>query len=140
LEKQIHSHQAFVQQNPDLVSNVAYTRAMGRDRLQHRAYAVAENGQFTVISPAAKSASSPLVNVVFSGQGAQWPGMGKELIETDPAFRECIGTMDTVLQALKHPPSWTIMGKKAARPFPQLRVQVADEPQLSCKSPLRTAR
>ena len=122
MEKQISSHQEFVQQNPALVSNLAYTRAMGRERLQHRAYAVAENGQFTVVSPPTKSASSLLVNVVFSGQGAQWPGMGKELIETDPAFRECIGTMDTVLQALKHPPSWTIIGEKAGRPFQQIRV------------------
>jgi acyl transferase domain-containing protein len=49
--------------------------------------------------------------MIFSGQGAQWPGMGKELIENDDFFRKDISAMDAVLQRLEHPPNWTIVGE-----------------------------
>lgn len=86
---------------------MAYTRAVGCDRLVHEAYAVAdENGRFNVVSTGAKAARGPLlVNLIFSVQGAQWPVMGKELIETGAAFRGCIADMDAVLRRLRHPPS-----------------------------------
>jgi acyl transferase domain-containing protein len=55
---------------------------------------------------------APKVFLVFSGQGAQWPGMGRELIEGDDYFRKDIESMDGVLQRLEHPPSWSITGEK----------------------------
>lgn len=45
---------------------------------------------------------------VFTGQGAQWPQMGKELIEEFPSFRRSIQDLDAVLQALPEEPSWTL--------------------------------
>jgi len=52
--------------------------------------------------------------MIFSGQGAQWPGMGKELIATDPEFRKDIFAMDRILQGLKYPPDWTIESKESS--------------------------
>lgn len=47
---------------------------------------------------------------VFTGQGAQWPEMGKELIEELPAFRHSLQQLDMVLQSLQEPPTWTLQG------------------------------
>jgi acyl transferase domain-containing protein len=49
--------------------------------------------------------------MIFSGQGAQWPEMGKDLIQIDPRFREDIRAMDDILQSLNYPPDWKIDGK-----------------------------
>ena len=45
---------------------------------------------------------------VFTGQGAQWPQMGKELIEEFPSFRRTIQDLDSVLQTIPNGPSWTL--------------------------------
>jgi acyl transferase domain-containing protein len=54
---------------------------------------------------------SPLVNFVFTGQGAQWPGMGKGLMEEFTSFAEDMHELDVVLAKLPHPPVWTITGE-----------------------------
>ena len=46
---------------------------------------------------------------VFTGQGAQWPQMGKELIEEFPSFRHTIQDLDAILQTLPERPSWTLV-------------------------------
>jgi acyl transferase domain-containing protein len=113
LQEQIRLYREFVGLHPELSVDIAYTRALAREKLSHRAYAILENGDFTEVSNAVKvPANAPPVNVIFSGQGAQWPEMGKDLIHTDRQFREDIAKMDRILQGLRHPPSWTIMGKK----------------------------
>lgn len=48
--------------------------------------------------------------LLFSGQGAQWPGMTKELIENDKPFRDDLVKMDQVLKGLEFPPSWNLIG------------------------------
>ncbi|KAI1348771.1 polyketide synthase-like protein [Xylaria sp. FL0043] len=47
---------------------------------------------------------------VFTGQGAQYPGMGKELLDTDPTFLSTIRELDEVLQSLPSPytPDWRL--------------------------------
>lgn len=47
---------------------------------------------------------------VFTGQGAQWASMGKQLLDTSAAFRETIRNLDSILQRLPHDqvPDWTI--------------------------------
>ncbi|KAI1170031.1 polyketide synthase-like protein [Nemania sp. FL0916] len=44
---------------------------------------------------------------VFTGQGAQYADMGKELLRYE-AFRNTVGRLNEILQALPSPPSWTI--------------------------------
>jgi acyl transferase domain-containing protein len=111
LQRQIDLHQAYIREHPSSLSDVAYTRAVRRAALTHRAFAVARGSEFIETSAAVKTTGkAPGLLMVFSGQGAQWAGMGKEMIRGDAAFRADIEKMDAVLRGLKSPPSWTIIG------------------------------
>lgn len=45
---------------------------------------------------------------IFTGQGAQWPGMSKDLFLTNRVYRESIRTLDSVLKSCPDPPAWTL--------------------------------
>ncbi|UNI18379.1 putative PKS/NRPS-like protein biosynthetic cluster [Purpureocillium takamizusanense] len=48
---------------------------------------------------------------IFTGQGAQWPRMGADLIESSPYVASRIGDLDAALQSLPSPserPTWTL--------------------------------
>lgn len=45
---------------------------------------------------------------VFTGQGAQWAGMGRQLMEEFPTYRRTIQSLDTHLSSLPDPPGWTL--------------------------------
>lgn len=49
---------------------------------------------------------------VFSGQGAQWPGMGRQLIERYTSFGETINKLENYLACLPEPPDFSIYGKQ----------------------------
>jgi hypothetical protein len=57
----------------------------------------------------------PAVIMIFSGQGAQWPAMGRALMLTDSNFRNDMLRMAQVLKRLSHPPYWTLTGKQSAK-------------------------
>jgi acyl transferase domain-containing protein len=90
---------------------VAYTLAMRREHLPHRAFLVVGSERHIETSAPLKVASSSLpVVLVFSGQGAQWPGMARELIEMDTPFRDDLVQMQSTLQGLHIPPTWNMIG------------------------------
>lgn len=47
---------------------------------------------------------------VFSGQGAQWPEMGRQLIEECHSFRHTIEKLDDHLSSLSQPPGFSLYG------------------------------
>lgn len=49
------------------------------------------------------------IGFVFNGQGAQWQGMGKELIATYPAFRASIQAMDGYMREMGA--QWSLEGE-----------------------------
>jgi acyl transferase domain-containing protein len=55
--------------------------------------------------------SKPQVLGIFTGQGAQWPAMGKALISEVPYARSIISELDASLQNLptEYRPSWSLM-------------------------------
>lgn len=133
LKDQVDHYHEFVQANETLSSHdIAYTLATKREHLPHRAYAIVQDGEFLETSALAKaSAKVPNVYLIFSGQGAQWPGMCKELALTDPSFEADLRAMDAVLKGLAHPPSWTIIGKRAMPPVYSMFRHVLTAAQMS---------
>lgn len=104
----------------DAVRDLAHTLTKGRDALRHRSYLVAtydeSTGGYTshttpeTTSTGTGSAETLPFGFVFTGQGAQYAGMGKELLAQSPHFRDTIRGLDEILQGLKTPyrPDWTL--------------------------------
>ncbi|CAM1507801.1 Fc.00g046490.m01.CDS01 [Cosmosporella sp. VM-42] len=58
---------------------------------------------------AARTSRRPRIGMVFTGQGAQWYAMGRELITAYPLFKESIREADTYLRELGA--DWSLMGE-----------------------------
>jgi acyl transferase domain-containing protein len=56
-----------------------------------------------------KAPKAVVLGFVFTGQGAQWHGMGGELIATYPVFRDSLVRADEHLKMLGAP--WSLLGK-----------------------------
>ncbi|GAB1212633.1 hypothetical protein ATERTT37_001777 [Aspergillus terreus] len=65
-------------------------------------------------SPAIASKKPSLLGV-FTGQGAQWPTMGKHLIENSRTFRETIERLEKSLSELDDGPDWSLKGEILAQ-------------------------
>ncbi|CAH0024600.1 unnamed protein product, partial [Clonostachys rhizophaga] len=94
---------------PDL----AYTLSEHRTKFWHRAFITTQNTElderlddWTVSK---KGTQGPSVGFIFTGQGAQWPQMGRDLLRFFPWTRDVLRELDAVLHALKHAPSWSLI-------------------------------
>lgn len=120
--------------SPSAINDIAYTLGMRAAHMSHRAFAIHHNDihqslQFSVGKKIITGREKePKVAFVFTGQGAQWPGMGRELVHSSATFREDIRNMDKVLQSLPTAPKWTLEGKFA--PMSCLDVFETDEADL----------
>jgi acyl transferase domain-containing protein len=102
----------YSQRNPANVADLAHTLASKREKLSRRSYVlVSASGDMSEPAPALKmpARKQPLV-MTFSGQGAQWPQMGRELLLNHPIFAQSIDEMDSILQSLNDAPQWSLKG------------------------------
>ncbi|KAK3995851.1 hypothetical protein QBC44DRAFT_388103 [Cladorrhinum sp. PSN332] len=133
----------YLQENPSIkLSDLAYTLQHRRSTLNYRNAVSSLSVQDAIknlealvkASPDTKEASElgrrfgslsrpPKILGVFTGQGAQWPRMGAQLIETSPFAEARIDELDAALRSLPNPsdrPSWTLKdqllaGKETSR-------------------------
>lgn len=111
LRKNIKSHLEWVGSHPESLADAGYTLAKHREHLPHRGFLVLQQDKSVETSDLLTVHPGPLPLVlVFSGQGAQGPGMAKELIESDESFRDDLVKMNHVLQNLEFPPLWNLIG------------------------------
>ncbi|RDA86436.1 hypothetical protein CP532_3626 [Ophiocordyceps camponoti-leonardi (nom. inval.)] len=111
LGRLVDSYQVCVKEDKVPLADISFTLARRRRHKSHRAYAIAGAGELIHISVGQDSPTPSRILWVFTGQGAQWAGMGAELLETDPVFRDSIRRLDAHLSTLLPPPSWTIDGE-----------------------------
>lgn len=127
LRSQIANYHAKLQSLGDVqVDNVLFTLAQRRSQLTHRAFfsgrslqalqaalgdassvdkAITAGGQQDVIS--GKSRNRRILGV-FTGQGAQWPTMGREILRASSLARDWMSRLEASLASLPEPPSWTL--------------------------------
>jgi acyl transferase domain-containing protein len=96
-----HWAEWLAERPPAPLRDIAYTAAVGRTHFDVRAVVFARGTDDAAeglrsIDPAVGAARGR-VAFVFPGQGAQWPGMGRELLEQSTVFREAIARCDAAL-------------------------------------------
>ena len=112
LERLVSQYLNYAETHPERCVDLAYTLARGRQHMPFRSFSVAGTG---VETKATQSREIPIdghsLVMIFNGQGAQWPRMGLELLDTDKEFRDDLKAMDRILQTLINRPEWTIEGR-----------------------------
>lgn len=99
--------------------DIAFSLATGRAALEHRAVVLSDDRDRLVTALTAlaedtttpdvvtgTAAASPRVAFVFPGQGAQWAGMGRDLLDSSPVFAARMAECD---QALGAHTEWSLL-------------------------------
>ncbi|OIW35579.1 hypothetical protein CONLIGDRAFT_63350 [Coniochaeta ligniaria NRRL 30616] len=121
----------------ELLSNLAFTLSQRRSIFDWRSFAVADSitGLQTILEARlpklGRVARDPSAAFVFTGQGAQWFAMGREL-RVYAVFQESLAQADVFLRSLGSP--WSALEELLERDKATSRI---NEPQLS--QPLCTA-
>ncbi|GME30251.1 polyketide synthase 2 [Neofusicoccum parvum] len=118
------------------LDDLAYTLSERRTRHFHRGFLVATSA--TSLDDGAlvmgkRWNEAPRIGFVFTGQGAQWSQMGKQLVETFPQAKLLIQRLDKALQTVPNPPKWSLLSELTEARSPQ----VLRQPEFS--QPLVTA-
>ncbi|KAE8267617.1 hypothetical protein A4X09_0g4729 [Tilletia walkeri] len=118
LEETLSRYATWLRERTDLdISDLAYTLSHRRSVFSKNIFITASSADELV-----HSLNKGLVNVmdrptpvkgskiafVCTGQGAQWPGMGRALIQSHPLFAAAIDRCDRTLQALPDKPNWSV--------------------------------
>lgn len=111
------------------LSNLAWTLQTRRTQFPHRVYISASTQEELVhklnnVANQSASTSTRAIHVtealparilgIFTGQGAQWPSMGRHLYEKSKMFRQTIDDLEKALSNLPIPPSWSLSGELVA--------------------------
>nr|VFJ62367.1 MAG: Acyl transferase domain-containing protein [Candidatus Kentron sp. FW] len=117
------------------LADICFTAHTGRAHFEHRLAVVAEStpalggalSTFVAGEPDGQSAAGiasqkrPKVAFLFTGQGSQYVGMGRELYETQPTFRRVIDRCDGILRRVweKSLPDILYSGSREDAPLDQ---------------------
>jgi len=118
-QQKVHISEHIRHSTADRLRSLVFTISKCRSNLAFKDFLITgadENGNHTSIdtkvseNDASDGTSRLPFAFVFTGQGAQYPGMGKELLQHNPTFRAIIKHLDAILQALppEYAPTWTL--------------------------------
>lgn len=111
LKKIQQNYERYIEEKKRDLNALAYTLAARRTHMQYRSFAIAGLDEPITFAAPIRLGNPRALVYVFTGQGAQWAGMGKELIADCPSFRNDIRAMGKTLANCPHSPSWSIEGK-----------------------------
>lgn len=94
------------------IRDLAHTLSNHRTRHYHRGYLIANSNAIDVddVIMGTPRSDPPKIGFVFTGQGAQWVQMGKDLV-TFPLAKKELEHLDNVLANLPEPPRWSLIGQ-----------------------------
>lgn len=94
------------------LEDLAYTLSERRSGFFHRAYLTTTSTDIdeNAFVLGKKASEAPRIGFVFTGQGAQWPQMGRDLLRHFPAItRGVLEELDAVLQKVPDAPAWSLL-------------------------------
>lgn len=114
------------------LDDLAYTLALRRSHMEHRTFAIASSipelsKRLSQGLPAATRSQRHGDNLVmvFTGQGAQWPAMGRELFQ-HPIFRQSMDTSQHYLEAFGC--KWNVLEELSKTPNPNITLAEYSQP------------
>lgn len=134
LQKLTTSLQQWANNNPGNLESLAYTLANRREHLPYRAFMITNRDGVIGGAPQGRKIPnhSPNLVMVFTGQGAQWPRMGRELLQrSDLCFQSSIRSLDKYLREAHDAPGWTLE-EELLKPAKTSGVQRAELSQPLC--------
>jgi malonyl CoA-acyl carrier protein transacylase len=125
-------YRAHLEAHPDeSFADVCYTANTGRAHFDHRLAVVASTSEDALAQLAASDAAgqqfsgqvapehgAPRIAFLFTGQGSQYVGMGRELYETHPVFREAFDRCAASLSAHLERPLAEVLYASSAEASP----------------------
>ncbi|WP_254173683.1 non-ribosomal peptide synthetase/type I polyketide synthase [Planktothrix pseudagardhii] len=128
--------------NADL-TDICFTANTGREHFNHRTCLVAGSKQQLTEQllrwvnspekpdiPVPKADSKKRIAFLFTGQGSQYVGMGRQLYETQPTFRKILDQCDEILRPDLKVPLQSILYPDSESTYPQLNETVYTQPAL----------
>ncbi len=122
------AHQNFLQTSDAPLRDIAYTTAVRRTHHEHRLALVGTNRAELMAQLEAflqgeerpglatgrvAASGAPGVVFVFPGQGSQWLGMGRDLLTSEPVFREAIEQCEAAMRPFV---DWSLTAELTADP------------------------
>jgi acyl transferase domain-containing protein/acyl-CoA synthetase (AMP-forming)/AMP-acid ligase II/acyl carrier protein/ubiquinone/menaquinone biosynthesis C-methylase UbiE len=112
LQSLVHRYDAFLEACPqEQLADVCFTANTGRSHFDHRLAIVAESplqmrarlrafadGKQSERRDQANVRKTPKIAFLFTGQGSQYMGMGRQLYDTEPNFRKTLDYCDSILK------------------------------------------
>ncbi|KAL4905489.1 hypothetical protein BDW74DRAFT_177857 [Aspergillus multicolor] len=113
LKTRVQGFQTYLQEKADdssdtWMNNLAFTLSERRTAHLYRAVVTSKSvpklrTRLTPRIKIHKAGKTPVIGFVFTGQGAQWPGMGKDPLESHPVFRQSMERVNNYISKLGAP-------------------------------------
>lgn len=94
--------------DPSNARDVCFTLAK-RSPLHHRAFTILHGDAPGSWSKGHSKPTAPTLAFIFTGQGAQWPRMGADLISRFPVVRKTFQRMQTAMDKINDGPDWNLV-------------------------------
>ncbi|KAL8923196.1 MAG: hypothetical protein Q9208_004759 [Pyrenodesmia sp. 3 TL-2023] len=93
--------------------DLAYTLSERRTHLFHRAFVTTRNIEIdeTAFTVGKNTSDAPRIGFIFTGQGAQWPQMGMDVLNFFPWTISILKELDATLHNLPDGPTWSLIGE-----------------------------
>ena len=119
------------------MDDLCYTLSRRRSNLPKRGFLITSSATLNTdcasvnLITSHEAYSQLPIGFVFTGQGSQWPQMGKQLFETYPEYQKTIEYLDDIIKTLPEAPSWTLK-EALLEPVATSRVSQVDQSQPLC--------
>ncbi|RKZ79614.1 MAG: non-ribosomal peptide synthetase, partial [Candidatus Parabeggiatoa sp. nov. 1] len=144
-------YDTYLQSNSeDTLANIGFTANTGRTHFNHRLAIIADSTiqlreQLSAFNKSPRSIGfkgvlksnhkPPKIAFLFTGQGSQYVGMGRELYETQPSFRQTLERCDDILRPYLEKPLIEVLYHEAS---PQEERQILISRQFSLNETVYT--